>query len=352
MNFIITLLILAIVLGLIIFIHEFGHFIAAKKSGVYVDEFSLGMGPLLFKYKPKKSETTYSLRLLPIGGFVSMAEKEDPENKKVKKDRVLENKGFFKTFWVLINGIIFNCLLAIILFFISGLIYGRPINNPIIFEVLEDSAAYDAGLEAGDTIIKLNDTKIDTYDDFTLEFSTKEEKNIYKFEILKKDGSIKIYDISPKTIVVDGVENKVFGFTFSSTHEKGFKNAVIYGFEGFYDNLTTIIKILGSLITGEVSANNLSGPVGIYSIIDTVKSEGLETIIYITAYLSINVGIVNLIPIPVFDGGRVLLLIIEKIRNKKTNEKTELILNYVGFGLMILLMIYVTFNDIIRLVVK
>ena len=104
MNFLITLLLLFIILSVIIIVHEFGHFIAAKKSGVYVDEFSLGMGPQLLKYKPKKSETTYSLRAFPIGGFVSMAEKEDPDDKKIKKDRVLENKSFGRKLLVLING--------------------------------------------------------------------------------------------------------------------------------------------------------------------------------------------------------------------------------------------------------
>ena len=155
MNFIITLLILIIILGLIISIHEFGHFIAAKKSGVYVDEFSLGMGPLLFKYKPKKSETTYSLRVFPIGGYVAMAEKEDPDNKKIKKDRVLENKSFLKKFIVLINGIFFNCILAIVLFFISGLIYGKPVQEPIIKAVGEGTPAYSVGLEPGDRIIMI-----------------------------------------------------------------------------------------------------------------------------------------------------------------------------------------------------
>ena len=113
MNFLITIMILFIMLGLIISIHEFGHFIAAKKCGVYVDEFSIGMGPLIYKHKPKNSETTYSLRLLPIGGYVSMAEKADPKAK-IKKDKILENKSFWQVLWVLINGITFNFLLAIL----------------------------------------------------------------------------------------------------------------------------------------------------------------------------------------------------------------------------------------------
>ena len=147
MNTIITILILCAILGIIISVHEFGHFIAAKKSGVYVEEFSIGMGPIIWKHKPKKSETTYSLRALPIGGFVAMAEKADPSNKKIKKDQILENKSFFHNLWVFIDGIVFNFLLAIVLFFISGLLYGRPISQAIVSSVPEDGAAYKVGIE-------------------------------------------------------------------------------------------------------------------------------------------------------------------------------------------------------------
>ena len=352
MNFIITLLILFIMLGLIISIHEFGHFLAAKLTGVYVDEFSIGMGPLIFKHKPKNSETTYSLRLFPIGGYVSMAEKEDKKSK-IKKDRVLENKGFFKILWVLIDGIVFNFILAIVLFFISGLIYGMPVSEPIISAVSEGSAAYEAGLSAGDRIVKVNGVKINTWDDFILEVSAKKLKDNYEFEIEKVDGTIEKYNLVPKVSKNEkGEEVRVYGIaSVGVTYHKGFKNAVKYAFVGTYDNTVTIFKILGSLFTGQVSVKNLSGPVGIYSLVDQVKEQGLMMILYLTAYLSINVGVVNLVPIPVFDGGRIFILIIEKIIRRKTGEKLELALNYIGFALMIILMLYVTFNDITRLVV-
>ncbi|NLC48422.1 MAG: RIP metalloprotease RseP [Tenericutes bacterium] len=352
MNFIITLLILIIILGIIIAVHEFGHFIAAKRGGVYVDEFSLGMGPAIYQYKPKKSETTYSLRLLPIGGFVSMAEKENKELK-IKKDKVLENKSFFRKFLVLINGILFNCLLAIVLFFISALIYGEPISEPIVKEVTENSAAYEAGITSGDKIIEVNGVTIYTWDDFILEALAKKLKDSYVFTVKKADGSIKSYTLSPKIIEENGENVRKFGIApLGVTYYKGFSHAVSYGINGFTNNLVTIFKIIGSLFTGEVAVNSLSGPVGIYSLIDSVKSQGFEMLIYLTAYLSINVAIINLIPIPVFDGGRILLLFIEAITKRKTNEKTEIIVNYIGFGLMIILMLYVTFNDIIRLVVN
>ena len=353
MNFIITILILFVMLGLIIGIHEFGHFITAKKSGVYVDEFSLGMGPIIFKYKPKKSETTYSIRAFPIGGFVSMAEKNNPDNKNIKKDRVLENKSFIQRLIVFLAGIFMNCVLAILLFFISGLFYGRPVSEPVIGEVVEGKPAQIAGLDVGDRILKVNGNKISTWDDFIFEAAAKKSTGEYTIIVQKKDGNISEYKVTPEIAKVKGQEVKVYGIvSVGTTYEKGFINALKYGFEGFYDNAVTILKILGSLFTGDVSIKNLSGPVGIYSVVDSVKSQGLEVILYLTAYLSINVAIINLIPIPVFDGGRVFLLIIEKIIRKKPSDKLESIINYVGFGLMIILMLFVTFNDIIRLVVK
>ena len=349
MNFIITILLLFIILGIIISIHEFGHFIAAKKSGVYVDEFSLGMGPLLFKHKPKKSETTYSLRLLPIGGYVSMAEKEDKKSK-IKKDRVLENKKFINIFWVLINGVVFNFLLAIVFFFISGLLYGKPVSEPVISSVLENGAAYKAGIEAGDRILEVNGVNIKTWDDFILEASAKKLKDNYEFVIEKPNKDIIKYNLVPEVKEENGEQVRVFGIVSEGVqYHKGFKNALSYAFVGTYDNSKTIFRILGSLFTGEVSVKNLSGPVGIYSVVDQVKSTGLRALLYLTAYLSINVGIINLLPIPVFDGGRIFILIIEKIIRRKTGEKLELALNYIGFGLMILLMLYVTWNDIVRL---
>lgn len=352
MNFIITLLILVVILGLIILVHEFGHFIAAKKSGVYVEEFSLGMGPVLKQFKPKNSETTYSIRWLPIGGYVAMAEKEE-KGSKIKKDRVLENKGFLRNFWVMIDGIVFNFILALVIFFISGLIYGRPVNDAIVASVSEGGAFETAGIEKDDRIIEVNGVGVKTWSDFLLEATAKKLQDNYLIKIEKPNGEIKEYNVVPEISEEDGEEVRVFGVARGATiHEKGIANALKYSIEGTVDTFKTIFNILCSLFNGKVSTDSLSGPVGMYSIIDQVKSSGLENILYLIAYLSINVAIVNLIPIPVFDGGRILLLIIEKISRHKTSEKLENILNTVGFLLMILLMIYVTFNDIIRLVVK
>ncbi len=350
MDAIITFILLILILGIIIFIHEFGHFITAKKSGVYVEEFSLGMGSAIFKYKPKKSETTYSLRIFPIGGYVAMADKED-SSKKIKKDRVLENKSTLQKILVFAAGIIMNFILAYVLFFVSALLYGRPINEPIIGAVVENTPAFEEGIEVGDKIISINDNLVYNWDDVMLELSAKKLTSEYKFEIIKEDGSKRTYKVMPIIHETEDGDIREFGIGSSETkYIKGFKNAVIYSIESVHGNSRLIFKIIKSLFLGKISLNNLSGPVGIYTVVDQVKSSGLISILYLTAYLSINVGIVNLFPIPVFDGGRILIVLIEKALGKKTPEKLELILNFIGFAFMILLMIYVTFNDILRLV--
>ncbi len=346
MNFIITFLVLILILGTIILIHELGHFIAAKKSGVYVEEFAIGMGPKIWSSKKKKNETTFSLRIFPIGGFVAMANEENPEMK-IRKDQVLENKTFIQRFLVLIMGILFNFVLTIVLLFLNGLIYGSPVQTPVVGEVAKESAIYEAGIKSGDIIKSVNGQKTETWDDVLLEISVKKAKENYEF-IVERNNKSYTYKVTPQIKKVDGEEQRVFGFSISYSKNYGFVNALKYSVNGFWDMLKSITNILKDLFVGSISVNNLSGPVGIYTVIDQIKETGLENIIYLTAYLSINIGVINLLPIPIFDGGRILLLIFEKITKRK-NKKLENILNVIGFFLLILLIIYVTFNDIFKL---
>lgn len=348
MNFIITLLILIFILGLIISIHEFGHFISAKKAGVYVEEFALGMGPAIWKSKKDKGGTTYSIRLFPIGGYVAMAN-EEIKGQKLRKDQILENKNFFVRLLVLLMGIIMNFILCIFALFINGLIYGAPNNTPVVGQIVEGGAAESAGLKEGDIIREINGVKMSSWDDVLLEISVKKALESYDFVIERDNTNTKLTIIPNKVKDENGKEVNSYGIGIGAapkTH--GFISALKYSFTGFGEMCKSIIVVLANLFTGGVSFKSLSGPVGIFTVIDQVKSTGFESIIYLIAYLSVNVGIVNLLPIPVFDGGRVLLVIIEKIAGKKF-PKLELILNYVGFGLLIILTIIVTFNDILKL---
>ncbi len=344
----ISLLILILILGIIIFVHELGHFIAAKKNKIYVEEFALGMGPKIFSFRRKKDETLYSIRLFPVGGFVSMANSEEDSSGKLRKDQVLENKSFLQKLTVLILGIIFNFILAFFLLFISGLIYGNPDTRPFIGNIEKDSPAYISGLKEGDLILEVEGSKVKTYNDVLIELNKNEELKKFSFLVSQNESNKKII-ITPVDKEIDGEKVRSFGLSFANNKIYGFINTVKYSVIEFGNMMKSIFVIITNLITGNISLKNVSGPIGIYTIIDNVKETGLENLIYLTAYLSMNIGIINLIPIPVFDGGRILLVLIERILNKKLSPNVEKYLNLVGFILLISLTIYVTLNDILKL---
>ena len=348
MNFLLTLIILIIVLSLIVFIHELGHFIAAKKIGVYVHEFAIGMGPKIFSFKRKNDETTYTLRALPLGGYNALAN-ENETSKGLKKKQIMENRSFLSRLFVLIMGIVFNFLLAIILLFINGFIFGSPITEPYVGEVVSSSPAFVAGLRENDLILKINGKDVESFDEVLLETRFGNIVEEYNFTVEREDTVIEI-SIKPE-ISEDEEGNKTpsFGFTSSRKRKSGFVNAFKYAFVQTYKSSKSVFNILGKLFTGKIGLDNLSGPVGVFSVIDNIKSSGLESLIYLTAYLSINVGIINLLPVPVFDGGRVLLLILEKLKGSKLNPKVEVILNALGTILLVILIVYVTLNDIFKL---
>lgn len=343
-----TLIYLIIILGLLIFIHELGHFIVAKKSNVHIYEFALGMGPQIFK-KTGKDGVIYSIRAFPIGGFVQMAGEVDEDDKDIKKDRFMCNRPWYQRLAVLLAGVTMNFILALVLLFVSALIWGSSKTTPVISKVEKDYPMALAGIVAGDEIIEINGYEIKTWDKANVVLNLKDKDGIYEFKIKKTDGSIKNYNITPKFLKnEDGEEQKIFGLAISSVREKGFVNAVKYSFKKFGDIVYSMTFVIAKLITGELSLKALSGPVGMYSLVgDTVKY-GLENVIYLVALLSINLGFLNVLPFPAFDGGRVLFLLIEKIKGSRVDTKIEGIIHTVGFALLMILMVYITFQDILK----
>lgn len=353
MSTVITILVLIIMLGLLIFVHELGHFIMAKKNGVYVYEFALGMGPKIFSFKRKnkKDPTIYSLRAFPIGGFCSMAgEVEYVEDKNVKKHEYMCNKTPWQRFQILVAGVTMNFLLALLILFIQALIFGTVDPKSYVGRVEEGYPISEAGIEVGDRILSINGRKISTWDNITVALALKNESNVYTFEVEKQNGTIETYEIIPKTVInEDGTETKTFGLGQSTKIEKGVINAIKYSFTKFASTISTMNSIIGNLIIGKLSLNSLSGPVGMYSVVGQSIQYGLNSILFLTAYLSINLGYVNLLPFPAFDGGRILFVIIEKIKGSKVDPKVENTLHNIGFILLMLLMLVITFNDIIKL---
>ena len=337
-----------LILGAIVTVHEFGHFIFAKLSNIYVYEFSVGMGKKIFGKKKKGSETEFCLRAIPLGGYVMIAG-EDVEDDKIPKDRQMCNKGFFARFIVLFAGAFFNFIFAFLILFISALIWGAVSMKPFIGDVASGYPAYDVGLESGDLLLSLNGEKITNWDKGLVLLQTTNGEAVV-FEVQKKDGSVVEYTVEPKLEVTeDGVESYKFGISTMYEKEYGFGKSLSYAWNKTFSLFGSMWDTLKYLFTGKVGVNQLSGPVGIYSIVDSEAEEGLEAVLYLVAYLSINVGIINLLPFPAFDGGRILFLFIEKIFRKPVSKKVENIIHSIGFFLIIALLIYVTFNDILRL---
>lgn len=221
-----TLLYFIIILGVIIFIHELGHFIFAKKSGIYVYEFSLGMGPRIFKFNRKNDETDYCLRLFPIGGFVQMAGEEINDDEDVPKDKKFSNKTFFQKFMTVIAGIMMNFLLAIVLLFIVGLINGAPQNKAIVGEIDPSYPAYTSGLQDGDRILKVNGRSANTTDKLTLQLQVFQGKTI-DMEV-ERNGVTKTIKLTPKEDEVDGEKVYRYGFQIEDEVEYGFFPALKY----------------------------------------------------------------------------------------------------------------------------
>ncbi len=345
---ILTLLLFILILGVIVLVHETGHFLLAKAVGVHVYEFSIGMGPLIFKHIAK-DKTQYSIRCIPIGGYVSLAGEEANLDTEKHKGHNLQDKTVLQRFLVMVMGVCFNFLFAFILLFIVGLLNKAPSMDPVIANVTDNYPAYNAGIEASDRILKINGRKVTFIDDITLFLTIEDMQKKVNFEVQKPDGTIKNYDVYPEKVKLDGTDTYVIGITLKSSENPGFINSLVYAFKKEAAVFKQMFVVLGGLFTGKVSFGQLSGPVGIYSVVGQMKTKGLSAILYLIALLSINVGIVNILPFPAFDGGRVLFLIIEKLKGSPVSPKVENTIHAIGFVILIILMFFVTFNDILKL---
>ncbi len=347
-----TLLILILILGILIFVHELGHFIFAKTFGVYVHEFALGMGPKIFSFKRKNKsdETLYSLRLFPIGGFCAMAGEVDEDDENIPKDKFMCNKTKLQKTLILSAGVLFNFILAILLLFTQSLIWGHSEQKAIVGLAPKDYPIAQAGIEVGDKVIGLNGHKVSSWDKLNIALNLKNQSKTYEFKVEKQDGTIKTYKITP---VIEknesGEEVKVFGIGQSDKIYRGLLNSIKYAFIKFGSVISSMFIIIISLFKRTLGMSSLSGPVGMYSLVGESAKYGMQSLIYLTAYLSINLGFINAIPFPAFDGGRILFIVIEAITGKKVDTNIENTLHTIGFVLLMILMLYITIQDVIRL---
>lgn len=342
-----------LVFSFIIFFHELGHFLLAKKNNIAVNEFAIGMGPKLLSFE--KNETRYSIRLLPIGGYCAML----GEDEECDDERAFGNQTVWARIAVVFAGPFFNFILAFVLSIV--LVSMAGIDRPVIGQVDEDGPAYEEGVRVGDLILEYNGHKVYNSREVTVyERFDKKEEVVLKIE---RDGKEHTYKITP--IEQDG--RQLMGIRFQGRVATKFPENLKYAFYETRYNIKMVGLGLKYLVTGRVGLNGMSGPVGIVSQMSETIDEAKEAtvsgggntkdviinvllnMINFCVMLSANLGFMNLLPIPALDGGRLVFLIIEALFKKRMSEDLEGKINLVFFGLLLLLMAVVMFNDVLRI---
>lgn len=354
---ILTIIVFVLILGLLVFVHEFGHFIAARKNGVKVEEFGFGFPPRIFGVK--RGETIYSLNWIPLGGFVKIKgeggeDKEDEDS--------FAHKKIWRRAVILAAGVFMNFVLAAVILsvgFMIGLpqvVDGQGGQATVrdakvqIVEILDGTPAAEAGLMAGDAILSVDGQQLGDIEAIQNYLSEKIGTPVKI--ILERDGQQIEKDISPAFLVETGrggigvglLKSGIVSYPWYLAIWKGTESTVYFTGEvvvAFYDLIKNLI------VTQKVSVD-LSGPIGIAVLTGQVARMGFIYLLQFTALLSINLAVINFIPFPALDGGRILFLVIEKIRRRPVSQKIENTVHNIGFALLMLLVLLVTYRDVLK----
>ncbi len=321
----------------VVLIHELGHFIVAKLVGIKVNEFSIGMGPKL--YQSKKGETKYTIRGIPMGGYVSMEGEDEGSN----DPRSFNNAPVLGRIGVIVAGPIMNFILAIFILTVVAFGIGTPTRE--IKEVMKDSPAYYAELKTGDIIKFVNNKEMKSWQDIVSTISVQEPEKEVKL-LIDRSGK----DLELSILPIKEGERSIIGIKPSS--ERSFIGSIKSGFLETKNFLISMFQFIGMLFKGRVTTDNLSGPVGVVKEIGNAAQLGIYTLLYLMGFISINLGFFNLLPIPALDGGRLVFLIVELFRGKAIDPDKEGAIHLAGFLLLIGLMLFVTYKDIIKLIIK
>lgn len=337
-----------IIFSIIVLFHELGHFLLAKANGIKVNEFSLGLGPTVLGFR--RGETLYSLKLLPIGG-ACMMEGEDDES---EDGRAFGKQSVWARISVVAAGPLFNFLMALVFSFILTCNIGYDL--PVLTGVMEGYPAEAAGMQEGDVIVRMNHNSIHFFREistYTLLHPGKTVTVTYE-----RDGERYKTELTP--LYNEETETYMYGFQGSALRTKGtVLDSVAYS---FYEVRYWISATLGSLrmiVAGQVGMDQMSGPVGIVDMIGDGYEESVSygyyavflQMLYITIFLSANLGVMNLLPIPALDGGRLLFMVIEIIRGRRLDPEKEGMVHFVGMMMLFAFMLFVVFNDVRKLMI-
>ncbi|MBR6403597.1 MAG: site-2 protease family protein [Eubacterium sp.] len=346
-----NLIAIIITFGVIVFVHEFGHFLFAKMNRIKVNEFSIGMGPSIATWT--RGETDYSVRALPIGGYCLMeGMNEESDNK-----NAYNKKSVLARLSVSLAGPVFNFILAFLFAVVISHFY--TIDPPVLSEVMENSAASEAGFKAGDVIVALDGNKIYNYREITL-YSMVHDPETPVEITYRRDGQEKVTSLTRKKDPESG--NYYFGFYSIGREANGIGEEVMYSALEVRLQIKATLSSVKMLFTGKASKDSLMGPVGIGNTMNDIIEEAKENteektawaqflvvllnVINFAVLLSANLGVMNLLPIPALDGGKIMFLLIEAISGKPVPPEKEMVVTGIGVALLMLLMIFVFFNDL------
>lgn len=341
-----------LVFGLLIAVHELGHFLTAKACGVKVEEFSIGMGPALFK--KQKGDTLYSLRLVPIGGYCAMAGEDEAS----EDPRAFTSQAPWKRALILVAGSVMNVVFGFVL--ILGIFSSAEAFNAPVIGAFMENCPYEGeeALQLGDRFLRIDGKKVRMYGD-VVELLPAEGG---EFDLLiRRDGKkIALEDFHMEPLEYEGQSRKMYGFIFG-VDEATFANKIKYSWYSTLDFAELVWDGLRELVRGQVGVQDMAGPVGVVDMMTESAAQaatvwdGILDILYFGAFIAINLGIMNMLPIPALDGGRVFFLLvtwlIESIIGRKLDPKYEGYVHAAGMILLLALMAFIMFNDIIRIVV-
>ena len=351
MQILLTIIALLIVLGVVVFVHELGHFMAARWAGVRVDTFSIGFGPAIIKWHDRRG-TLWKIACLPLGGYVSIYGQEDMFNRKKYAELPADKKkGHYlsapawKQFIIIAAGVFMNFMLAWVIYTSLFMFQPRLVSNtqmPVIGQVVQESVAFNAGVRAGDTIVRINDEKITNWGELILakELTANEDATV----IVVRGNELVSLTLSPSEkwgMVADGSKKLI-------PQRQGLFRAMYSGARKTYYESKTLLVVLKQIITGERSSKQLGSFITIAEYSGMAMAAGFFTLLSLIALLSVNLGILNLLPLPVLDGGYLLILIIEGITRRKLQGRGMEIAIMVGWLLILGLFVLTMWNDLVR----
>ena len=351
-NWIVSILIFILILGVIVISHEFGHFIIARRSGIRVNEFDVGFGPTLLK--KRVGDTDFCLKILPFGGaciFEGMDTLEEGEREALAPD-AFPNAPVGSRIATVLAGPVANFIIGYIFAMIIVAFCGTDL--PVIYKVMDDSAAMEAGLEDGDRIVKIGNETIHLYREVSL-YSMMNYGEPLKITY-ERDGVRNTVTVTPKYDEEAG-RYYIGILGAGQAHECSAIEVFQYGFYEIEYWMKVTLKSLGTIFTGHFSKDDVSGPVGVVQVVNDTYTEAqpygpmvvVMSLLNLATLLTINLGIINLLPLPALDGGRLVFLILEAIRGKPIPPEKEGMVHLAGFMALMALMVFVLFNDISRL---